>query len=171
MRLAIVGTALALSALSAASTAEATPQPEDYSGEDLFMGLFLNEGPAAQAFSELTAPHSGVQWAPEEARSLTDRMKALDPAFFATLKADLTSGDRLRVRQAADAAGELAARAMPRTTAAGNPQGNYIVVHRTVMKNQHVVVNQNKYWNGPEATESELAHERWVDDVAQHLEQ
>ncbi|MFF4616633.1 hypothetical protein [Nonomuraea jabiensis] len=170
MRPAIVGTILALSVASTASTAGATSQPPEFGGEELFMGLFLDQGPVAQAFPDLKGPHSGVRWTPREAQDLTARMKRLDPAFFATFKADITSGDRIRVSRASDAAGQLAARAsIGGTGGVTSPQGAFMVVDRTVMKQSHVVVNRNKYWHGPDPGSSELAQERWADDVAEQL--
>ena len=85
------------------------------SGEDLFSGLVLGDGPAAFAVPELWGAHD-VRGAIAErgARSEGDAAVALaearaavvayvaeaDPAFFDRFKADITSGSPLRVQRA-----------------------------------------------------------------------
>lgn len=168
MRSSIVGTVLALSVLSSASTAEADPAAPEYRGEDLFMGLFLDQGPAAGVSPQ--GPYTGVRWPREEAKALTARMRSLDPTFFGSLKDAVTSGDRLRIMEAADAAGALAVQAAGVTgTGPRDELAAFVVVDKTVLRQQHVVVNQVKYWTGEDPGRTALARERWADDVARLL--
>ncbi|GAB1821720.1 hypothetical protein HerbRD11066_48840 [Herbidospora sp. RD11066] len=171
----IVGTILAVSLVTAGSAAgAAVPSSTRFTGEELFMGLFLTQGPAAEVYSDIRGPHSDAVWTSSEATTLTARMNALDPAFFAAFEADLTSGDRVRVKRAADRAGALAAKvATVQNGAAVSGEfglsGSFIMVDRTIYKSTSVVVNKNKYWGERDAVSSELDRERWADDVADAL--
>jgi hypothetical protein len=165
----ILATALALTIAGSGSAAAGSSQERHFDGEQLFTGLFLAQGPAAQTYPQLRLAHrQGVDAV--QARALTSRMRQLSPAFFDTFRSDLTSGDRVRIDRAARQAGELAAKAAGPSPVMDGPNGSFIVVNKTVVKQSHMVVNQNKYWNGDPTVESELARERWVDDVAETLE-
>ena len=87
------------------------------SGEDLFSGLVLGDGPAAFAVPELWGAHDARGAAvaraartgddPEVAaalagfrQSLVEHVAEADPAFFDRFKAEVTSGSPLRVQRA-----------------------------------------------------------------------
>ncbi|TKK87196.1 hypothetical protein FDA94_18960 [Herbidospora galbida] len=170
----IVGTIVTICVIAAGSAAAASDPPVRYTGEELFSGLLLSQGPAAETYADLRGPHSNVVWTAAEASRLTGRIKALDPRFFASFKADVTSGDRVRVHRAANRAGELAVKAygagaLSEAAPASPGLAKFVVVNRTIMKQTSVVVNQNKYWSGPDPSASKLDHERWADEVADRL--
>lgn len=163
----ILGTVLAASLLGTGSAASAS-RPPTFTGEQLFTGLFLAQGPAAEAYPDLRLPQAGPTDS-EVARRLTDRMNQLAPGFFSTFEANLTSGDRLRIQTAAQDAGNLAIRAADKTVNPRDTDGTFMVVDKTIIKVNHVVVNKNKYWVPPEDGKAGLSRERWVNDVAETL--
>ena len=99
------------------SAAAPTFDASALSGEELFRGLVLGDGPAAFAVPELwgtrdvrdavAARAARVEVDPEASVSLAEARQAVvaslaasDPAFFERFKADVTSGSPLRVQRA-----------------------------------------------------------------------
>ncbi|NRQ31656.1 hypothetical protein HII36_07345 [Nonomuraea sp. NN258] len=151
----------------AGSSALASTDTPDHDGKTLFDGLFLARGPVAKAHPDLPLEQSGRPWTDAEAERLITGMQRLDPGFFTTFQAAVTSGDRVRIDRAIESAYELAGRAAPPPGQVVGPDATFIYHNRSIFKATHMVVNKNKYWTGEPTEKTALSHERWVDDVAE----
>ncbi|MFI6457950.1 hypothetical protein ACIBF6_41155 [Streptosporangium amethystogenes] len=144
---------------------------ERYDGEALFQGLFLGQGQVAEIYPDLRVPSSTGAWPAARAQRLVAGMKRAEPGFFTAFETAITSGDRVRIEQAATSAGELAA-TVPvgdgDPAAAPNAAYSFIVVDSTLVKQTNTIWNTNRIWSAPEGG-TVLAQERWVDDVAKTL--
>ncbi|WP_101787018.1 hypothetical protein [Nonomuraea indica] len=164
---AILGTFLVIG-LIGGGTARGESSPARYDGKELYRGLFLAEGPVARAHPELSL-HQGQPWTTAEADDLTARIEALEPGFFDGFAAGITSGDRVRIAQSADAAYGRTVEATSAVAPGKGVHGSFIVVHRTVVKATHMVVNKHSYWHRASSRSAALVRERWADDVAETL--
>lgn len=81
-----------------------------FTGEDLFTGLLLGYGPVADQHPDLITAEA-VTGEPQELAEfitqLTDTIDQLDPTFFDTFAADITSGNPVHVDRAVRAGGEI----------------------------------------------------------------
>lgn len=164
-----IGLLCAIGLLSASSALGAT-EVRRYDGEALFQGLFLGQGQVAETYPDLRAPSSTGTWPAARAQQLVAGMKRAAPDFFTAFETAITSGDRIRIEQAATSAGELAA-TVPvgdNGPAAPNVAYSFIVVDSTLVKQTNTIWNTNRIWSVPEGG-TVLAQERWVDDVAKTL--
>lgn len=166
----IIGISLVVSFAVGGPAAGAAGSGPSFDGKDLFTGLFLAQGPVARAYPALKVPHAGG-WDAKAAGELAGRMAVLRPEFFAGFKIDMTSGDRVRIERAAEAAVKLAtsAAAPALDPGGGHVPGGFIVVDKTIIKAQNVIVNKNKYWGVQNDASAGLARERWVNKVAETL--
>lgn len=79
-----------------ASPMNGTQQRQQFSSRQYFEGLFFGVGPVAKMTPELWAGHFNHNSTAANMRGLRyleARINRHDPAYFATLRADLTSGD------------------------------------------------------------------------------
>ncbi|MFG3442570.1 hypothetical protein ACGF0J_35465 [Nonomuraea sp. NPDC047897] len=164
---AILGTFLVIGIIGG-GIARGESVPARYDGKELFKGLLLAEGPVARAHPELSL-HQGQPWTTAEADDLTARIEARTPGFFESFAADITSGDRVRIARSADAAYDTTVNASSAVAPGKGPHGSFIVVHRTIVRATHMVVNKHSYWHRASSQSAALVRERWADDVAETL--
>ncbi|MEU0478860.1 hypothetical protein ABZ260_06690 [Streptosporangium sp. NPDC006013] len=161
----------AISLLSASSALGAT-EVRRYDGEALFQGIFLGQGQVAETYPDLRAPSSTGVWPAARAQQLVAQIKRAEPGFFAAFETAITSGDRIRIEQAASSAGALAAKVPVGDSdpaSAPNVAYSFIVVDSTLLKQTNTIWNTNRIWSVVPEGGTVLAQERWVDDVAKTL--
>ncbi len=102
---------------AAATAAQPATARPDYTGEELFLGIAFGSGRVADALPEIGSAQKLEHAVPDaqqlakaktQLMGLVRQMRAQQPAFFADFKADMESGDRLRIERSLDAAGKLA---------------------------------------------------------------
>ena len=164
-----------------------------FTGEDLFTGLLLGYGPVADQHPDLTAAAITGTTPQHQAEFVTHVVEAinqLDPTFFDTFAADVTSGNPVHVDHAFQAGEEILHTALTDQLGASiepkidDQSGTCIWVVLIAAAVSHVtaaavvnaavsvnaVVNATHFWNISSApTESELAYEKWINQVAKTL--
>jgi SdpC family antimicrobial peptide len=121
----VATTALAGCAVDPAADAptESSTQLTEYSGQELYTGIFFGQGRAGGLVPSIASyvDSSGTMDAAKLQRmnDLVARIEAVQPGFFSTFAADVQSGDHLVIeaalRRAAQASGEATA-ALEKTT-------------------------------------------------------
>ncbi|MDC0741952.1 hypothetical protein [Polyangium mundeleinium] len=107
--------------------------PQELSAEELFSGIFFGVGPAAPLCPE---GHSNA--ADEgDADEFVALLKAKEPAFLPQFRADVTSGDALRVDRAVGDAVDAATRLSSVVSPVAGADGVIVVDVDTLNKNQN----------------------------------
>ena len=130
----------ATSGVSLGETAAALP----YSGQTVFRGVFLGDGPVAKLFPEIwesTGIAAYMQRAAQEKspeaiaagkQQIIDILQKQDPTFFARFGAEMQSGDRIRIQQALAEAGTRLKQELKNQVGAApavRPPENIVVVY------------------------------------------
>ncbi|WP_326645826.1 hypothetical protein OG884_14345 [Streptosporangium sp. NBC_01755] len=126
----------------------------------------------AETYPDLRAPSSTGAWPAAKAEQLVAGIKRAEPDFFPAFETAITSGDRIRIEQAASTAGELAAKTPVGDSglaSAPDVAYSFIVVDSTLLKQTNTIWNTNRFWSVIPEGGTVLAQERWVDDVAKTL--
>jgi SdpC family antimicrobial peptide len=154
-----------------------------FTGEDLFTGLLLGYGPVVDQHQELA----------EFITQLTDTIDQLDPTFFDTFAADITSGNPVHVDRAFHAGGDLLQTVLTDhfgasiTHTIDDQSGTCVLLvvvawvvtagavtaagTVNVGVNINVAYNVNYLWNVSSAPDkgTGLAYEKWIHQVTEAL--
>ena len=143
-------------------TTPLAPEPSpaaSLSGEAIFRGLVFGEGVVAQKFPEVWGRITvdDASWTLEQRqaaiavkRDLIADMRGADPTFFDRFRADMTSGQHLRIARAMDESGVRFTAAVEARTGgvrptAGDARGTCVTL--AVLGNVVAVVNLAGAWN------------------------
>jgi hypothetical protein len=130
----VVGLTVSLLMPSFALPAEAQPKTVSivsYSGEDIFKGLLLGDGPVAKMFPEIWNSPKIAAYHEQELHSFTqaqisaeendliNRIKVSDPQFFPRFASVMQSGHRLKISAMLNEAGEHMKAVAPKSSIDG----------------------------------------------------
>lgn len=105
-RLSVAAVAVIMGVLAAVHTVQSSTHAADasvasvsYSGEELFRGLFLGEGPVAVLFPEVYGASPKALLSAADRDVLMARIRADYPAFLPDFSSAMQSGDHLQIAQ------------------------------------------------------------------------
>jgi SdpC family antimicrobial peptide len=182
-----------------AAPAQATTPPAAaaFDGSEIFTGLLLGHGPAAERFPELVIGRIAAEDATpadvaEAVTQITDGVAEIDPSFFGTFRVEVTSGDRVRVDRALRSGQEVLAAVLTEhlggsRSATDDQRGTcfFILVVAVLVAvvtvatvadvgaavHIQVTVSVTVTWDPfkPAPPDRQLDYERWVDAAAEAL--